>query len=951
MNRIAYYVIAVSVACITMGYSALFYNQEQKTVGTQTIITAPDAKLDSGTIPKQAQQLLAKYPISFELNRGQTDKQVEYLFRGNGYTLFLTPSEAVFSFQSKSSIPSGISGITQDTVSATQNSTSAAVFSMQFVNSQPAKNIEGINEIPGKRHYFIGDDAAHWHTNIPAFAKVRYREIYPGIDLEYYGKESRLEYDFIVAPNVDPSVIRIAFEGAGDINLNQNGDLVIKTGAGELIQHAPFIYQDIGGVRREVAGHYVLLSDEHNGQHNTPQVVFHIASYDSERTLVIDPGLTYSTYLGGGGADEGNAITVDSSGNFYVAGGTSSLNFPGDNSARAPHVSNDCLQAILNCDSDAFVSKFNAFGELVFSTYLGSDNFLGDNAKGIAVSATGKIFVTGYTHEGFTAFPTTMSFTFPRGQIDVFVSALSNDGSQLLYSVLVGGAGADVGEGITVDASGDVYVTGYTYSDQTTLKSGLPAPFPTVNAAYTAGDNTSNLADVFVLKISPDGNDNGDLIYSTYLGGAGQDEGYGIAVDPSGNAIVTGRTSSSDFPIFGGIQTGLNGTDAFVAKLNTVGDTLVYSTYLGGGGTDTGRGVATDGSGNAYVTGETASTDFPLSTFRYDGTLSGNSDSFVIKFSSTGTMVYSTYLGGSSDEVGNGIAVDSAGNAYLTGYTSSSDFPVEVSNLINTSVTFKGGASDTYITKLGPAGTALSYSTYYGGSGDDRGRGITVDSAGTTAYVTGWTSSVNSFSLASTAAQSTPGGGSRDAFVARIGPFADLSIVINDNDPVPLGGTLAYSIVVTNNGPDTATGIVLTAVLPSIGDAIYVSDDAGCTHNAGIVTCNLSNLASGSNTAVQINVTLNTQITVTATASVTGSEADYPANNSDSEQTTASQPDSGGDDDSQNTANPNDPTGPFIIITNPVSNAGGGGAVNIVGLTVLLLLLGMRLVMLRRYQE
>ena len=493
---------------------------------------------------------------------------------------------------------------------------------------------------------------------------------------------------------------------------------MIQGGEDEVRLHKPVVYQTAvnqgaeGSARHFVDGHYVLKGDN--------RVSFEVASYDPGKTLVIDPVLVYSTYLGG---DAGSGIAVDPSGNAYVTGSTSSSNFPTANP----------FQAVYGGFTDAYVAKLNPDGSaLVYSTYLGGRD--SDYGYGIAVDSAGNAYVTGYTES--TDFPTAHALQdFRAGELDAFVAKLTPDGSALVYSTYLGGYGGmfeqSYGYGIAVDASGNAYVTGQTGSPSFPTASPLQAVF-------------GGYLDAFVAKLNPTGS---ALVYSTYLGGSDYDNGYGIAVDSAGNAYVTGGTVSTDFPTANPLQAVLGGgQDVFVAKLNPTGSALVYSTYLGGSDFDRGFGIAADSSGNAYVTGQTNSVDFPTANALqpvYGGgpafdPIEMGGDVFVAKLNPTGSaLAYSTYLGGSNGDEGYGIAVDSAGNAYVTGVTLSTDFPTA-----SPLQAVLWGPNDSFVAKLNPTGSALAYSTYLGGSGSESGSGIAVDSTGN-AYVTGGTASTN----------------------------------------------------------------------------------------------------------------------------------------------------------------------------------------------------------------
>lgn len=576
----------------------------------------------------------AKLPVSFEVNRGQAAPEVKFLARGRNYDLYLT---------------------TTGTVLASRG----GAVRMKLVSANRALEVEGVEPLAARSSYFLGNDSRQWRTNIPHYARVRYRNVYPGVSLLLYGAAGRLEYDFIVAPGADPGRIRMAFEGAEELRLEASGDLVVRVAGGEIRQFKPLVYQEVAGVRKAIQGRYLVKGR---------QVGFQIGRYDASRPLVIDPVLSYSTYLGGSGGERIHALAVDASGNAYLTGITNATSFPTTTGA-----------------------------------YRGS----------------------------------------PGGGLDVVVAKLNASGTALVYSTYLGGGSRDWGSAIAVDAAGNAYVTGQTESSN----------FPTTPGALrtTSGRGGS---DAFVLKLNPSGS---ALIYSTCLGGANDnDSGYGIAVDKDGNAYVAGGTSSRDFPTTpGAFRTTLGGgdcgnvifswpcSDAFVSKLNPAGSALVYSTFLGGDKADQGAAIAVDSSGNAYVTGYAASTNFPTTAGAFRTTSGGAEDAFVVKLNAGGTaLVYSTYLGGSASDYGNGIAIDSSGNAYVAGRTYSSNFPT-VNALQNAS----GGSSDVFAVKLNPTGAPV-YATYLGGAKGEGGSAIVVDASGN-AYITGSADSSN-FPLAST---------------------------------------------------------------------------------------------------------------------------------------------------------------------------------------------------------
>ena len=504
-------------------------------------------------------------PLSFEANQGQTDWQAQFLSRGKGYTLFLTPTEAVLALrsgaQARDNEPGAIS----------------TVLRMRLVAANPHATVTGLDALPGKAHYFIGNDPQKWRTNIPTYAAVRYQTVYPDVDLVYYGTQRQLEYDFIVAPGADPRVIRLTFEGADSLDVDAEGDLVLRTTGGELRLHKPLVYQETDGLQQQIPGTYRLT--------DTRQVGFQLAAYDRSRPLVIDPVLTYATYLGGNDLDSGYAIAVDAAGNAYVTGSTWSSDFPTANA----------LQPAKSSGPDAFIAKVDTTGTaLLYSTYFGGAS--DDWGNGIAVDEAGNAYVTGETWS--SDFPRANALRpVPGGIPNAFVAKLDPAGRALLYSTYLGGNSDDGANGIAVDSAGNAYVTGYTSS----------ADFPTVNALQpTHGEGFS---DAFVAKLDPAGS---ALIYATYLGGSSYDVAYGIAVDHAGNAYLTGLTGSTDFPTVNPLPPARVGLgDAFVAKLDPAGSTLIYATSLGGSSYDGAYGIAVDRAGNAYVTGYTSSADFP----------------------------------------------------------------------------------------------------------------------------------------------------------------------------------------------------------------------------------------------------------------------------------------------------------------------------------------------------
>ncbi len=720
-----------------------------------------------------------RLPLSFEANTGQTDAQVRFLARGPGYTLFLTGNEAVLSLP------------------AAGRAAADRFLRMRMMGANANAVARGGEELPGSTNYLIGNDPKQWRTNVPSYARVTYAGVYPGVDLVYYGNQSgQLEYDFVVAPGADPSPIalEVAVDGVRRSSRGQreplriaaDGDLLVKAGSGDIRVHKPLVYQyasgDESSERLVRDGRFVLLAAN--------QVGFSFGPYDHSRALIVDPVLTYSTYLGGTSGDQGLSIAVDSAGNAYVTGAAGSTDFPTVNPLQPTHVGG----------GHAFVAKMNAAGSaLVYSTYLGGS--LNESGNGIAVDTAGNAYVTGQTTS--SDFPTVnpVQPTNPFDNGAAFVAKLNAAGSALVYSTYLGGVtnGGTVARSIAVDSAGNSYVTGVTYNTD----------FPTVNPLQAANLAPPGAITGFVAKYNVAGS---ALIYSTYLGGSGvteQELVNGIAADASGNAYVTGATHSVDFPTANALQPVCAGcpgvSDAFVTKINATGSAFVYSTFLGGSEEDTGLGIAADSSGNAYVTGITTSSDFPTMNPLQAANRGNPGNVFVTKLNAAGSaLVYSTYLGGSGSDQANAIAVDAAGRAYVAGRTTSADFPTV--NAVQATKLGGAGNTEAFVANLDAAGSALLYATYLGGTGGDYAFGIAVDSAGS-AYVTGYTASID-FPTASPFQPNNNGG--ENAFVSKLPPAVaapPASVIIT---AAPTSLTLGQAATLTwsssNATACTATG-------------------------------------------------------------------------------------------------------------------------------------------------
>ncbi len=658
--------------------------------------------------------------LAFEPNHGQADPQARFVARGPGYELLLAASEATLRR------PSGR-------------------LRLSFLGARVQPQGRALEPLPGYTQYYFGN----WRARVPRYGRVRFDQIYPGIDLVYYGRHGNLEYDLLVAPGADPHRIRLRWDGARTLRLSPEGDLLLDTPAGVLRQHRPRVEQN----GRPVAAAYTLLGRN--------QVALRLGPYDHARPLVIDPILRFATFLGGQGDDTATGITVDPAGNIYVAGNTTSNNFP-----RFPP-----NQPGPRGGTELFLTKLNPAGAgVAFSVYIGGSG--DDTASGIAVDGSGNIYVAG----------TTSSPNLPqaggglRGPTDGFVVKLDPSGG-LLSAQYVGGSGADSISAIALDASGAVYLTGTTNSSDFPVSSGALRTF-------SAGGG-----DAFVVKLG---------VYATYLGGIESDQGLGIAVDRAGNAYVTGATASPTFPIVAAHQPNCapSGTpfttpcaDAFVAKLNANGSALLFSTFLGGRGADAGRAIALDAAGSAYVMGTTNSVNFPVAGAVQSAFGGGAQDVFVSKFSPAGLLAYSTYLGGSGDDQPGGVAVDAAGNAWVAGSTTSGNFPL-VGPL---RPSCPSPCADAFVSEINPVGSALIFSTFFGDSAPDRALAIALDAVGA-AYVAGDTSSAG-FPVTQGAYQTVPGGRT-DAFAARIGE-PNPAPAIRSLDPISIpAGSFGFTLTV-----------------------------------------------------------------------------------------------------------------------------------------------------------
>ena len=749
-------------------------------------------------------------PLRFEANRGQTAPRVRFLARGKGYALFLTEKEAVFSLNAEGS---------------------RAALRMSHLGAETPRGIVGAEPLSGKTHYIRGSDPTRWTTDVPSFATVRYEGIYRGIDLLYYGNQQQLEYDYVLAPGADPSAIRVRFAGAERMTITDQGDLLLRIGERDVRQSRPVAYQRVGSVRREIPVRYEMAADG--------AVAFKLGGYDPSVSLVIDPVLVYSTYVGGSGESSGvAAVAVDSSGAAYVAGRTTSTDFP-----MTPGAFRDTNNGGgVNCDfCDAFVSKFDSSGALVYSTYLGGHD--ANSINDVAVSPAGEAYVVGSTSA--KDFPTTTG-AFQRtcalhgpgdgreGRCDAgFVTKLNTEGTGLIFSTYLGGGGVTLTgygtlpTGIALDAALNIFVTGSTGPG-----------FPVTAGAFQTSPTASGTG--FVTKMNADGT---ALHYSSYLGGSTEDRPFSIAIDGSGNAYVTGLARSPDFPttpgafqrtcltlpVFGGCFI------AFVTKVNPAGTSIVYSTLLGGsipvgglpsGYSSIGADIAVDQYGFAYVTGESKSSNFPTTP----GSLKPRTatvDAFVTKLNLDGTgLVYSTHLGGDAADwssSGSAIEVDAVGNAYIIGATALG-FP-QVNSL---QPEYGQGSTDAFVAILNASGSVLTFSTYLGGSGFDYATGSALDVHGDL-LVAGVTESFD-FPVVNAAQPLSPGTPPRNraSFVVKIGGLSSCGTEVTGQADIlrlgilPIFWPFNLEIAIVWNGtPSPVTG-PLAYVMDDLQNAVFV---------------------------------------------------------------------------------------------------------------------------------
>lgn len=783
------------------------------------------------TFASQPSISLSGLPLFFEAQESVLGDPSSFLARGQSYQFVITATGAqivlskVEPDQSESSSKAPVlrSAFGGGGSRITHHGSASHGVQMQLLGANPYASIHGDGVLSGKMNYLVGNDSSQWRTDLPVFSKVQVDGVYPGVDLVYYGNQHQLEYDFVVAPRARPESIVLQLDGVDKIEINKDGELVLLLGADEVRFHRPILYQDARGMRQPITGGYRFENDR--------TVTFSVGDYDHDLPLIIDPVLSYSGYFGGNFGEVALGVKVDANGFIYLAGETLSRNWP------FPLVGADTNFNGGRFNGDAFVAKLsNDASNLVYFTYLGGSE--DDGALDLALDSSGNPYITGFTDS--TNFPTSTNAAFPRIRgfrdptfntypTDAFVTKLNQTDGSLIYSTYLGGSRADVAGAIAVDGDGNAYVTGYTYStDFAKTVSSLDTSLVNGFTNTLAGSN-----DVFVAKIAPGGD---QLLYSTLFGGAGLDEGEGIAADDSGHVYVCGYTGSTNFFRTPNALPGTNGLgirqingvtnavtvyrgvrnvpfDAFLARFNTAvsgANSVEYSTLFGGKNNDAAFRMVLYSNTDVIITGNTRSPDFPSNNFpahvRSEAT-AGNADAFLTRFSFEANSVvtnppgiyYSTRFGGLSEDIGWDLALDPAGNIYVVGTTSSGDFPT--TNSAPFLHTNHIALRDVFITAFKQDASAMLYSVELGGNNDDFGYGISVDSAGS-AYVVGRTVSGNFPFTNASSLFGSKRNGTNDAFLAKI-----------MGDALPVPPPILTSAVAGNTiqlaWPDSASGYVL----------------------------------------------------------------------------------------------------------------------------------------------
>jgi uncharacterized repeat protein (TIGR01451 family) len=864
-----------------------------------------------------------KLPLQFEANQGQQPAQVKFLSRGKDCTVFLTPDGVTLSLRKLKSQ----ARIDKPGAPATERVLEASAdLRLNLEGGNSAVKLTGADPLPGAVNYIIGKDPAKWRTNVATYAKVRYEQVYPGIDLVFYGNQRQLEYDFVLAPGANPDAIRLAVEGADRTSVDDaTGDLVLAAAGQEIRFHKPTVYEPETGdeARQEVEGSFHV---------NKNHVTFEVAAYDHARALVVDPVLAYSTFLGGSSFDYALAVTTDKQGNAYIGGLTCSTNFPttaGSYSPAPPVKGPDpqCNFGIDQSGESAFITKLNAAGSaLVFSTYLGGS--YADRVLGIAVDSSDNVYVGGFTNS--FNFPVTAgAFQTVCGPVAVvypscpntvivsscqggspdsysesgFVTKLNPTGSALIYSTFIGGSGNDGVQALAVNSSGEVYVAANSASspmNETLCSNNPPTAFawPTTSNGYEgwvpglpSGDEAHPAFAVF----SADGS---SLVYSTLYGPTTSSPGgnntgvTSMAVDSAGKAYIGGYTNYATFPVTpGAYQTTCPGcaqenarADGFVTVFNPAESgtaSLVYSTFLGGNGTNSGGycsvqpgdviyGIAVDTNSNAYVTGATCSSDFPTTHGAFQATdptpsncTDPTTNAFLSKLNSTGAKLdYSTFLGGSTCNR-NSVGYAVAVDSADDAFVTGNTFDDAFPTMNPLFPSFSGSGNAVFVSELNTKGSALLFSTLLGAGGGALGYAIHADNYGNV-YVAGQASGSSYLPTTTGAFQTTFGGGATDAFALRIAlTQADLSVTNSAPSTVLREADLTYTITVTNNGPNTAHAITLTDSVPKGTTFVKATMSSGSCKTPAV------GAASGKVTCAAASLADGAAMTVSMTVKVT----------------------------------------------------------------------------------
>jgi len=802
--------------------------------------------------------------LRFVENEGQLVDPVRFVSQGNGYQLFLTPQDAVLALNPVHRLdlsPAHRAAFFRNRRAMRANMKTSYV-KVHLVNSNPGSKIAGMEPAVGRVDYFLGSDRTKWRTRVPSFNRVKYSDVYPGIDLVFYGNQRNIEYDFVLAPGADPNAIALNVEGNHGLQVNAHGDLLVSVPGGTIEFRKPVVYQDSHGTRHEIAARYAVTADH--------RVKFALAKYDSSAPLVVDPVLAYSTYLGGESDDSGSAIAIDSQSNVVVAGSTLSVQFPTTPGAfaTAPLTS--------NANGVVFVTKFDPTGtQALYSSYIGGSG--GDFGFAVALDASDNIFVTGETDS--TDFPTTANGLKPgpnpgntNGTSFVFkINPALSGAASLLYSSYLGGTQStttEFGNGIATDSNGLVYIVGLTASQPGALLANFPITATTAFQA-TPGAGIAN-GTAFLAKLDTAQLGSASLVYSTYLGGNGTnasgpgfgDSAFAVTEDSAGKTYLVGTTTSTDFPTTpSAFQQSAPAAIAqgtvFVSSLDTTqigAASLLYSSYLGGETADFGDAIALGPSNVAYLTGSTGSLSFPTTAGAFQTTGNAASIAFVSLVdttqSGTASLKYSSFLGGSQTNTAVGIAADSSGNAYVVGSSHGADFPVTPFAFESSSP--QGALGAGFVTKLSPGGQGtadLVYSTYFGGNGSNGGfdevNGVALNST-KHAVITGDTVSSTGFPVAPVpgAFQATLNGPS-DAFVAELTfqPVLTISSLNLTFGSQLLGSaSAAQNVTVTNNSvfPIAFTSAVISNGAPDAADSDFTTSNTCADSLAANASCTIS---------------------------------------------------------------------------------------------------------------